>query len=139
MRTEQEIIDQLNSLYPKMQPLVLAEDPFSSYDAYNDKYIVEIKSRDAQYPSWIIEREKFAANIDVAVKEGKQFVYLTEYRGKIITWNINTMVKNVNFNIEWEERLMPATTEFENNNPVFKQVGHLYEYDGRIHTEEETL
>ena len=55
------------------------------------------------------------------------------------TWNINTMVKNVNFNIEWEERLMPATTEFENNNPVFKQVGHLYEYDGRIHTEEETL
>ena len=77
MRTEQEIIDQLNSLYPKMQPLVLADNPFSSYDAYNDKYIVEIKSVDAQYRSFIIEREKFAANIDVSGKEGKQVVYLT--------------------------------------------------------------
>tara|TARA_S200002703_G_scaffold92782_1_gene80185 strand:+ start:4248 stop:4667 length:420 start_codon:yes stop_codon:yes gene_type:complete len=139
LKSEQEIVEQLNKLYPKMQPLILATDPFCSYDASNSKYIVEIKSRDTQYPSWIIEREKFAANVDVAVETGKQFVYLTEYNGKIITWNINRLIKNINFSLEWEQKLMPATTEFENNNAVFKQVGHLYESDGRIHTEEETL
>lgn len=139
MKKEIDIVDKLNNLYPKMQPLVLADDPFSSYDASNDTYLIEIKSRDKNYPSWIIEKEKFDANIDIAVEQGKQFVYLTEYNGKIITWNINKLVKNENFNFHWEIREMPATTEFDNTDKVFKQVGHLFEKDGRVHTEEEIL
>ena len=60
--TQTEIIDKLNSIYPGLD-LVEVEDSYSSYDAENERYIVEVKSRDKQYRSWAIEKKKFDINI----------------------------------------------------------------------------
>ncbi len=60
-----QIVDTLNNLYPNMDKLQESEDPFCSYDAINDTYIVEIKSRSKEYDSWMIERDKFMSNIEV--------------------------------------------------------------------------
>jgi len=133
--TQTEIIDKLNSIYPGLD-LVEATDPYSSFDAENTRYIVELKSRDKQYRSWVIEKKKFDSNIVKSVEKNKMFVYLTEYKGKIMTWNIHNLVRK-GYDFQWTEQLMPQTTEFNNTKPITKVVGFLYESKAKIHEEEE--
>ena len=133
--TQTEIVDKLNELYPDLN-LVECEDQFCSCDAEGDNYIIEIKSRDKEYSSWIIEKYKFEKNIVKSVEKTKKFIYLTEYNGKIITWNIHNLVHK-NYDFQWTEQLMPQTTEFNNTKPITKVVGFLYEGKAKIHEEEE--
>tara|TARA_A100001011_G_scaffold365792_1_gene417779 strand:- start:618 stop:1022 length:405 start_codon:yes stop_codon:yes gene_type:complete len=133
--TQTEIIDKLNSIYPGLD-LVEATDPYSSFDAENTRYIVELKSRDKQYRSWVIEKKKFDSNIVKSVEKNKMFVYLTEYKGKIMTWNIHNLVRK-GYDFQWTAQLMPQTTEFNNTKPITKVVGFLYEGKAKIHEEEE--
>ena len=133
--TQTEIINKLNELYPDLN-LVECEDQFCFCDAESDDYIVEIKSRDKEYDSWIIEKYKFEKNIIKSVETTKKFIYLTEYNGKIMTWNIHNLVRK-NYDFQWTEQLMPKTTEFDNTNVIPKIVGYLYEKDAKIHKEKE--
>ena len=130
--TQTEIIDKLNSIYPGLD-LVEATDPYSSYDAENERYIVEVKSRDKQYRSWVIEKKKFDNNIIKSVETRKMFVYLTEYDGKIMTWNIHNLVRK-GYDFQWTQQLMPQTTEFDNKKVITKEVGFLYEGKAKVHT-----
>ena len=133
--TQSEIVERLNQLYPDLN-LVECEDQFCSCDAESDNYIVEIKSRDTEYDSWIIEKSKFDKNIVKSVETTKKFIYLTEYKGKIMTWNIHNLVRK-GYDFQWTEQLMPETTEFDNTNVITKVVGYLYEKDAKIHKEKE--
>ena len=133
--TQTEIINKLNSIYPGLD-LVEVSDPYSSYDAENERYIVEVKSRDKQYRSWAIEKKKFDSNIVKCMEKNKAFVYLTEYNGKIMTWNIHKLVRK-GYDFQWTEIPMPKTTEFENTKTVTKVVGFLYEGVAKTHEEEE--
>ena len=133
--TQTEIIVKLNSIYPNLD-LVEVENPYSSYDAENDRYIVEVKSRDKKYRSWAIEKKKFDSNIVKSVETGKMFVYLTEYNGKIMTWNIHKLVRK-GYDFQWTEIPMPKTTEFKDTKTITKVVGFLYEGVAKIHEEEE--
>ena len=133
--TQTEIIDKLNSIYPGLD-LIETEDKFCSYDAENERYIVEVKSRDKQYRSWAIEKKKFDTNIVKSVQTGKMFVYLTEYNGKIMTWNIHNLLNSL-YDFGWTKMELPATTEFDVKEKIQKEVGYLYEVDAKIHKEEE--
>ena len=133
--TQTEIIDKLNSIYPGLD-LVEVSDPYSSYDAENARYIVEVKSRDKKYDSWIIERKKFDSNLLYSMNKNKMFVYLTEHNGKIMTWNIHNLLNSL-YDFQWTEIPMPKTTEFEDTKTVTKVVGFLYEGVAKIHEEEE--
>mgnify|MGYP003133431409 FL=1 len=128
--TEEEIIKKLNTLFPSMEELVKCEDEYSHYDCENDTYIMEIKSRDRHYDPWLIQRDKFVSNYDKSIETGKEFIYLTEYKTKIITWNINDLVAS-GYDFGWEVREMPETTEFEQTEPILKEVGYLYEQYGK--------
>ena len=92
--TQNDIIKYLNSKYPFMDMLKPTEDIYASYDCENKNYIIEIKSRNKSYNPWIIEKKKFDSNIKKAKKLKKDFIYLTEYRTKIPTWNINDLINN---------------------------------------------
>ena len=133
--TQTEIIDKLNSIYPGLD-LVEEGDPYSSYDAENERYIVEVKSRDKEYRSWAIEKKKFDSNIVKCIETGKAFVYLTEYNGKIMTWNIHKLVRK-DYDFQWTAIPMPKTTEFGDTKTITKVVGFLYEGVAKIHEEEE--
>lgn len=133
--TQSEIVARLNELYPDLN-LFECEDQFCSCDAESNNYIVEIKSRDTEYGSWIIEKYKFDKNIVKSVETTKKFIYLTEYKGKIMTWNIHNLVRK-GYDFQWTEQLMPETTEFDNTNVITKVVGYLYEKDAKIHKEKE--
>ena len=129
--TQTEIIDKLNEIYPGLD-LVECSDKYSSYDAENQRYIVEVKSRDKQYKSWAIEKKKFDSNIVKCIETRKAFVYLTEYNGKIMTWNIHKLVRK-GYDFQWTEIPMPKTTEFENTKTITKVVGFLYESVAKVH------
>ena len=133
--TQTEIINKLNSIYPGLD-LVEVSDPYSSYDAENGRYIVEVKSRDKKYDSWIIERKKFDSNLLYSMNKNKMFVYLTEHNGKIMTWNIHNLLNSL-YDFGWTKMELPATTEFDAKEKIQKEVGYLYEVDAKIHEEEE--
>jgi len=129
---QSEVVAKLNNSHKKLEedPLKECEDIYCSCDAINDSYILEIKSRDRQYDPWLIERDKFVSNYDKAIETGRNFIYLTEYKTKIITWNINDLVAS-GYDFGWEVRELPETTAFENNEPILKEVGYLYEQYGK--------
>ena len=128
--TEEEIINRLNVMFPVMDALQKCADQYSYYDCENKQYLMEIKSRDRKYNPWLIERAKLIANYDKAIEVGKEFIYLTEHKTKIITWNINDLVAS-GYNFGWEIKEMPQTTAFEHNDSVLKEVGYLYEQYGK--------
>lgn len=80
-------------------------------------------------------KAKYSKNISLAIETDRSFIYLTEYNGKIMTWNINRMIADY-YNFFWEDRPMPGTTEFSNNDVVSKEVGYLFETDAKVHTKE---
>ena len=133
--TQTEIINKLNSIYPGLD-LVEVSNPYSTYDAENERYIVEVKSRDKQYRSWAIEKKKFDSNIIKCMEKNKAFVYLTEYKGKIMTWNIHKLVRK-GYDFQWTAIPMPKTTEFEDTKTITKVVGFLYEGVAKIHKDKE--
>ena len=129
--TQTEIIVKLNSIYPGLN-LLEVSNPYSSYDAESERYIVEVKSRDKEYRSWAIEKKKFDSNIIKCMEKNKAFVYLTEYKGKIMTWNIHKLVRK-GYDFQWTEIPMPKTTEFEDTKTITKVVGFLYKGVAKVH------
>ena len=123
---QRDIIRYINNLFPFMDQLVETKDMFETYDCENKQYLIEIKSRDKYYDPWIIEKQKLYSNYDKAKKQGKEFIYLTEYRTKIITWNINNLI-SIDYDFKWQQKLMPETTMFIDNIKILKDVGYLYE------------
>ena len=121
-----DIIRYLNNMFRFMDQLVETEDIFETYDCENKHYIIEIKSRDKYYDPWLIEKQKLISNLQKAKKQNKDFIYLTEYRTKIITWNINNLI-SIDYDFKWQQKLMPETTVFTDRDKVVKDVGYLYE------------
>jgi len=109
-----------------MDELTETEDIFATYDCQNKNYIIEIKSRGKHYNPWMIEKKKYLSNLQLAEENNKEFIYLTEYRTKIMTWNITNLVK-VNYDFKWQSKPMPRTTEFVETDTIMKEVGYLYE------------
>ena len=124
---ERQIAQDILRLYPQLGDLQESFE-FDHHDFECDQYLMEIKSRDTKYDSWIIEKMKADANLLYAFSQAKMFLYITEYKGTAYVWNITKMADN-HYDFNWETRKMPATTEFENNKFVDKEVGYLYEKD----------
>jgi len=126
---QQEIIQKLNQLaiYGSLNE---SENIYEHYDCYNENYIIEIKSRQRADNPWLIEKLKYDKNCTTAKQEKKLFIYLTEYKTKLIAWNITDL--NINgYNYNWETRQQPQTTEFYLGDPVPKKVGYLLEQFGK--------
>tara|TARA_R110000751_G_scaffold297655_1_gene407300 strand:+ start:241 stop:636 length:396 start_codon:yes stop_codon:yes gene_type:complete len=128
---QHEVIAIINRDYPQMDSFVESEYQYTTYDAENKNYILEIKSRKSRYEKWLIEKHKFDTNLDIALKKNKQFIYLTEYRTDMLVWNINDLI-NVGYDFGWELKEQPKTTDFDNNNKIMKEVGYLHEHYAKI-------
>ena len=125
MLTQTEVIDRWNSIHVANEPLIETSDnPFATYDAQSSEYIVEIKSRDKNYDSWMIEKYKFDINLEDSIRTGRDFLYITEHKRKLMVWNINDLVA-VDYAFNWHKRWLPKTTDFEDNEVILKEVGYL--------------
>ena len=115
-------------MYPMILPLRKATDKYSPYDFECDKYIIEVKCRDKCYDDWLIEKIKVDTNIKIGEETKRDFLYITEYKGKGFVWNISKLIKG-KYNFNWEKKNLPQTTEFSKKKWILKEVGYLKQKD----------
>ena len=130
--TQEQIIKRLNDLdlFGTVEPAIFR---YEHFDCFNDNYLIEIKSRQREYNPWLIEKYKYDKNIREATDQKKLFVYVTEFRRKLIIWNITDLTVN-GYNFNWEIKRQPQTTEFDLTEQIPKRVGYLLEQFGKIVT-----
>ena len=128
--TQEQIIKRLNDLdlFGTVEPAIFR---YEHFDCFNDNYLIEIKSRQREYNPWLIEKYKYDKNIREATNQKKLFVYVTEFRRKLIIWNITDLTVN-GYNFNWEIKRQPQTTEFDLTEQIPKRVGYLLEQFGKI-------
>jgi len=128
--TQEQIIKRLNDLdlFGTVEPAIFR---YEHFDCFNDNYLIEIKSRQREYNPWLIEKYKYDKNIREATDQKKLFVYVTEFRRKLIIWNITDLTVN-GYNFNWEVKRQPQTTEFDLTSQIPKRVGYLLEQFGKI-------
>lgn len=128
--TQEQIIKRLNDLdlFGAVEPAIFR---YEHFDCFNDNYLIEIKSRQRKYNPWLIEKYKYDKNIREATNQKKLFVYVTEFRRKLIIWNITDLTVN-GYNFNWEVKRQPQTTEFDLTEQIPKRVGYLLEQFGKI-------
>ena len=129
---EKTTIETLNNEFKTK--LVTSEDQYNSYDAEDDKYIVEVKTRYDYYKDKLIEAFKLYSNFHKAEVMGKQFLYvLTDPKGFYV-YNITKLMPQI---IEF--KVVPirceATTMFGNKSKVTKysyflpeELAHIYRF-----------
>jgi len=128
--TQEQIIKRLNDLdlFGTVEPAIFR---YEHFDCFNDNYLIEIKSRQREYNPWLIEKYKYDKNIKEATDQKKLFLYVTEFRRKLIIWNITDLTVN-GYNFNWEVKRQPQTTEFDLTSQIPKRVGYLLEQFGKI-------
>tara|TARA_Y100001973_G_C5188466_1_gene329345 strand:- start:505 stop:930 length:426 start_codon:yes stop_codon:yes gene_type:complete len=105
--------------------LVEEQYEYSRFDAQDDFYIAEIKSRKQHYNKTIIEFDKYAYNIMYSKLNNKRFIYIVEANGELYAFDITELDQVLNYDFKWEFRDMPITTEFGNNETIKKYVGYI--------------
>jgi len=118
---ERQILEELNQQDYNLKE---EENKYSRFDAYNDKYIVEIKNRTEVYEDTIIEFDKYAYNLTYSKQKNKVFLYVVKMNHKIYIFNITDLDKE-NYSFKWEWRSLPKQTEFENKEKTKKYIGYI--------------
>jgi hypothetical protein len=119
------IINREQDLYlwlkQRIPDLKSSEFQFSKWDCYSEelKCRIELKCRRKHYNTLLIEKKKYDAMISRCGEEEIP-VYLNSTPKGIYGWNLK------NINIKWEiNNINPATTDFDRNHKVDKEVGYL--------------
>lgn len=124
--SEQELLDHLKeTTVPHLERM---EYGFSHWDctAWYDTpmgrvdFILELKCREIHYPELLIEQVKYDWLIEEAGKRSARPAYINSTPRGIYAWDLYRVKEPI-----WEERLLPATTEFENRDQIRKVVGFL--------------
>ena len=115
--TEKSTIDFLNKKVGTK--LSLVSDKYSSYDASDDNYIVEIKNRRAYYRDKLIEAMKLYKNYQASQLSDKQFLYVVTDEKGVWVFNIS---KNIKAIVVMPVKGMecPKTTDFKSNDNIIK-------------------
>lgn len=83
-------------------------------------FILELKCREIHYPEMLIEQVKYDWLVEEAGKRSARPAYINSTPRGIYAWDLYRVKEPI-----WEERLLPATTEFENRDQIRKVVGFL--------------
>ena len=83
-------------------------------------FILELKCRETHYPEMLIEQAKYDWLIEEAGKRSAKPAYVNWTPQGIFAWDLYRVKEP-----SWAPRLMPATTQFENNEEIVKVVGSL--------------
>ncbi len=114
---EQSTIDLINLV--SGTKLVLCKDKFSSYDAEDDTYIVEIKNRRKYYKEKLIEASKLYVNFQKSQILKRKFLYVVTDEKGIWVYNITNAIKVV-VNLPIRAIECPMTTDFNRNSKIIK-------------------
>lgn len=118
---EQELFDWLKVGH--YSDLEKSPNEYDGFDCVSDhfKMFIELKSRHTHYDTLLIEKKKFDFLTNTA--DGMDYT----------PWYINSTpmgvwafpLKTINDNLEWVEKWLPTTTEFQDKSKMTKLVGFL--------------
>ena len=93
----------------------------SKYDCYSLSYNadIELKCRNVHYDDLVIEKIKYDALIARAAMFGTRPIYINSTPLGVWSFRLDELSEPA-----WEERRMPKTTYFANNNMIVKVVGY---------------
>jgi len=101
-------------------------DVFSSYDAEDDFYIVEVKNRRDYYPTKMIEALKLFTNYHKAQKKGKSFLYIVTDKSGLYVFNISRVIDEI-IDLGIKKTRQPSTTDFGDVRKIVKYVYYIPE------------
>lgn len=122
--TETELFEFLQKKIPDLK---LSEFKYSKYDCYSEKnnIDIELKCRRTHYDDLLIEKAKYDALIKRSNNFNTKPFYINSTPEGIWAFDLSK------FSPKWEERRMPRTTDFSNNNKINKEVGYLNINEGK--------
>ena len=120
--TEAELLARVEEVFK--WGITKTEDTYCRWDAESDDYLVELKARRAHYNTQIIEYPKLDALMDEAGKEGKGVMYIASTPKIILVFNITDLC-NESYEFNWEDKRLPAQTDFGRKQWVDKKVGYI--------------
>lgn len=114
------------------EDLKVSEHKMSKYDCYSliHNSDIELKCRNLHYDDLLIEKAKYNALIERAAMFGTFPVYINSTPNGVWSFLLSKLPEP-----NWEERRMPKTTHFANNNMIVKMVGYYNISLGRDITE----
>ena len=115
--TEQSTIELINRM--SGTELTLCKGEFSSYDAEDSNYIVEIKNRRKYYNTKLIEASKLFVNFQKSQIKGKKFLYVVTDDKGVWVYNITNAIKVV-VNLPLKAIDCPMSTDFNKTNKIIK-------------------
>jgi hypothetical protein len=121
---EQELFDWLkDNNYPD---LVRSESEFDGFDCISgdSKLFIELKSRKTHYDELLIEKYKYDFLLTEAGKLSYTPCYINYTPQGVYFFDLDFILKN-EFDMKWQDKWLPITTEFANNNNRVKRVGML--------------
>jgi len=98
--------------------LIEHTDEFSSYDAFDDNYIVEIKNRRANHKDPFLEVNKTVINMKKAKDQNKDYLYIQADGTGVYVFNISKLDLD---SIPKRFYNVPATTDFNNKKRIDKE------------------
>ena len=98
--------------------LIEHTDEFSSYDAFDDNYIVEIKNRRANHKDPFLEVNKTVINMKKAKDQNKDYLYIQADGTGVYVFNISKLDLDA---IPKRFYNVPATTDFNNKERIDKE------------------
>jgi hypothetical protein len=103
------------------QDLEESEHKMSKYDCYSLSYNadIELKCRNSHYDDLVIEKIKYDALIARAAMFNTRPIYINATPLGVLSFRLDELDEPA-----WEERRMPKTTYFSNNNMIVKVVGY---------------
>lgn len=111
--------------YPDLE---MSTEKYSKHDclSYYTKSYIELKSRNTHYDDLLIEQSKYNAIIEQAVALKYRAYYINSTPEGIWSFCLSMMPTP-----KWEDRWLPAKTEFPNGGNKTKVVGYLHIKDGK--------
>ena len=126
--TEQSVVDIINKKFNTSFKLV--SDKYNSYDAEEDRYILEIKNRRSYYSTKIIEIYKMVANYRKSQLIDKIFLNADSDDKGIYVFNINKNIEEI-IKLKVTKKQQPVNTDFGSDKKIIKLT---YELDESIAT-----
>jgi len=116
---EEELFSYLKTEhYPDLQRAI-AE--YSAFDAisYDTNSCFELKCRRTHYPDLLLEKKKYDVLMELASKSKMMPYYVCSTPEGIWKFDLHGT------DIEWENRMMPVTTDFSRNDKIEKIVAFV--------------
>ena len=104
-----------------MPDLKKCKDKGSRYDCYSIEHNIdiELKCRRTHYDNLMIERDKYRALVIRSKEKNTIPIYINSTPSGVWSFKINDLPVT-----SWENKYMPQTTDFSDQENVLKEVGY---------------